>query len=366
MTARILSILPSRLNTDAPGRGSREATAERTPIAWGPVTLALVGRRLGVLILVLPLLAWPVAASAQQVLESAGSRALGMAGAFVGVADDATAVHWNPAGLATGPPAGITIGWVDFQTGNQKAAPAPGASRRTSKFVSLGTWPIGLSYGHFEEGVLGSAAGGATQVDMLRLSQFGATVVQTVTPGLVVGSTLKYLRGTFVSGLAGGASAHDALVSAADLTGTSSGRFDLDLGAMADFGRARLGLMVRNVRQSTFTDGAGTAIQLGRQARMGLAVMPAGGLTLAMDLDLDTVDLQDGPRRILAVGAENRFAARWSLRGGLRWSLEGPRRMVGALGLSVAVQRNLWLDAHYSRGRLDADRGFGVALRAGF
>ncbi len=33
-------------------------------------------------------------------LNSIGSRAFGMGGAFVAVADDATAIHWNPAGLA--------------------------------------------------------------------------------------------------------------------------------------------------------------------------------------------------------------------------------------------------------------------------
>jgi hypothetical protein len=40
--------------------------------------------------------------------------------------------------------------------------------------------------------------------------------------------------------------------------------------------------------------------------------------------------------------------------------------MVGAAGLSVGVRNNLWLDGHYTQGRLDADRGFGGALRAGF
>lgn len=33
-------------------------------------------------------------------LNSVGARALGMGGAFVGVANDATAIYWNPAGLA--------------------------------------------------------------------------------------------------------------------------------------------------------------------------------------------------------------------------------------------------------------------------
>ena len=35
-------------------------------------------------------------------VEVLGVRAQGMAGAFVAVADDATAAYWNPAGLGTG------------------------------------------------------------------------------------------------------------------------------------------------------------------------------------------------------------------------------------------------------------------------
>ena len=38
-----------------------------------------------------------------------GSRAAGMAGAFAGVADDASAVYWNPSGLATGALASFVI-----------------------------------------------------------------------------------------------------------------------------------------------------------------------------------------------------------------------------------------------------------------
>jgi len=40
--------------------------------------------------------------AAAQSTESVGTRAQGMGGAFVGVADDASAVYWNPAGLAGG------------------------------------------------------------------------------------------------------------------------------------------------------------------------------------------------------------------------------------------------------------------------
>ena len=52
----------------------------------------------------LVVLGLPARASGQIVFESTGERALGMAGAFVGVADDATATYWNPSGLASGAP----------------------------------------------------------------------------------------------------------------------------------------------------------------------------------------------------------------------------------------------------------------------
>jgi hypothetical protein len=83
-----------------------------------------------------------------------------------------------------------------------------------------------------------------------------------------------------------------------------------------------------------------------------------------MDLDLDTAALRDGPRRILALGGEKRFQ-HWAIRGGTRWNLEGARQTVGSFGGSVAVRKGLWLDALYTAGHLDADRGFGIAMRAG-
>jgi hypothetical protein len=41
--------------------------------------------------------------AAQHVFESVGERALGMGGAFVAVADDATAVHWESGGSGDRP-----------------------------------------------------------------------------------------------------------------------------------------------------------------------------------------------------------------------------------------------------------------------
>ncbi len=318
-----------------------------------------------VLATMLILLLLPAVSAAQTVWESVGVRALGMGGAFVAVADDATAVYWNPAGLVAGAPGNATMEWAHFRTGNQSGPPVAGPTRRTSKFVSLGTWPVGLSYAKFEEAGLVAAPGGSTRAELLSTSQFGATIVQTLISGLVVGSTLKYIRGKAVTDPVVGASAGDALQQALKFDGHSSGHFDYDLGAMADFGRARLGLTVHNLRSSRFVDTSGSAITLQRQARLGVAVLPTSGLTLAMDVDLDTVILREGPRRMVALGGEDRLG-RWAVRAGVRWNRDGAKHTVAATGLSVAVRQSLWLDGYYSQGRSGSDREFGAALRAGF
>ncbi|MCD4690557.1 type IX secretion system membrane protein PorP/SprF [bacterium] len=58
-------------------------------------------KRTATLVLCAALAFLPAAASANFVEMEVGARAMGMGGAFVAVADDVTALHWNPAGLAT-------------------------------------------------------------------------------------------------------------------------------------------------------------------------------------------------------------------------------------------------------------------------
>lgn len=307
-----------------------------------------------------------VPAASQQVFESVGERALGMGGAFVAVADDASASHWNPAGLALGQPAGMTIGWHRFQVGNPEAAPGPGFARRSATLTSLGTWPLGVSYGKFRTSSLSSGPEDKVVATTLENSLYAATVLHTVTDGLVVGATLKYLRGGVVEMVADEATAGDALERVAEQDADTQGAFDLDLGVMADFRKVRMGLTWKNLRTPSFADNETSANTLPRQARLGLAILPTDGLTLAMDLDLDTVALPDGPRRMLALGGEGRLARRLAVRSGIRWSLEGDRRRVGAVGGSVMFRAGLWLDGHYSQGPTRDDREFGAALRAGF
>jgi len=311
--------------------------------------------------------ALPVAAAAQQTFEVVGSRALGMGGAFVAVADDPTAVFWNPAGLASGQPAGATIEWVRFRNGDRKGTPVAGPWQRSAKFVSLGTWPIGLSYASFDETVLADDPAAAELVARrFSTRHWAATVLQSLSDSLVVGTTLKYVRGTVASGPAAEATTGEALGAGADRDGVTRGTFDLDTSVMFNARVFRVGWTLRNLRSPTFEGPAGTEIELKRRSRVGLAVLPATGLIFAVDLDLNTADLPSGPSRMVAVGAEQMLGSRLAIRGGARWNLEGARSPVGSLGASVALRPGAWLDGHVTHGRAQGERGFGLALRAGW
>jgi hypothetical protein len=85
-----------------------------------------------------------------------------------------------------------------------------------------------------------------------------------------------------------------------------------------------------------------------------------------MDVDLNTVALRDGLRRMFAFGGEGQIGRRLVVRSGGRLNLEDPRQPVGAVGLSIGLRAGVWLDAHYAQGRNDEQREFGAALRAGF
>jgi hypothetical protein len=303
-------------------------------------------------------------AKAQQVFESVGSRALGMGGAFVAVADDGTAAFWNPAGVALSPKGNLTLEWVRFQTGNRDQPPAPGPTNRTASFATFGSSNFSLSYGTLQGADLVTTSSG-TMAEMLKTTQYGATVLQGVAPGVILGSTLKLVRGFAASEAAVGTSGSNALSQVSGLHGQTVTRFDFDVGLMVDMKQVRLGLVAKNLEEPTFPEPRGSPFTLHRQLRAGVAVLPTSGLTLALDLDLDTIDLRGGLRRMIAFGGEDRIGARFALRGGLRWSVTGDRQLVGSAGVSVAVRPGAWIDGHYTQGALDGDRGFGIAFRVG-
>src|SRR5262245_200858 len=143
-----------------------------------------------------------VTSAAAQPFESVGERALGMGGAFVAVANDSTATWWNPAGLASGPFLDLTFGRASASDSEYPA------SQSGDWWFSLGTPPLGVSYYRFKiTDIRAIPPTGTAEADRedraagegirsLSISQFGATVLHTITTGVTAGATVKYVRGT--------------------------------------------------------------------------------------------------------------------------------------------------------------------------
>lgn len=332
----------------------------------------------------LPLLLVASGAGAQS-FESVGIRAQGMGGAFVAVADDATATWWNPAGLASGAFFSAVLERDRLQepsTDRDQAGLPRSASRVDSGGFAVAFPALGLSYYRLRVSEIRAASPtgaspvgrqdqrpAASGLSALVLQQFGATVGQSLGAHLVVGATLKLVRGSAAtaSGDGGGAS----LDRASSLDGVGRTRGDVDLGAMAAFGPARLGLAVRNVTRPAFGDGA-EAVTLGRQARAGLAVTGGGPgapaqVTVALDADLTTRATPVGDERRVAAGVETwLLRRRLGVRGGVSGSTVGASRTAGSLGVSVALKSGMYFDAEATGGGDEALRGWGFALRVTF
>src|SRR5262245_64075151 len=83
--------------------------------------------------------------AAAQMWELVGTRAQGMGGAFVAVADDATATWWNPAGLATGATLSLVWDMADNLAPRDPLRQGP-ASLGETMGLALTTPAIGLRY----------------------------------------------------------------------------------------------------------------------------------------------------------------------------------------------------------------------------
>jgi hypothetical protein len=276
-----------------------------------------------------------------QSFDGVGLRAQGMGGAFVAVADDATATWWNPAGLATGAYFNAVL-----EYDRTRDPPETGGG------IAVAFPALGLSYYRLpisEMRVVTSTdqTPGSRQ-DVRGLSQYGATAGQSLGKHLVVASTIKLVR-------------------------AGETRGDLDLGAMASLGVVRLGLVVRNVRQPTFSaDSGGTTLELPRQARAGAALVargngPVNGLALAVDADLTTLPTSRGDQRRVAAGLEV-WAFRRSLgvRTGLSANAIGDSDTSISGGISLAVRSGTYVEAHATGGSEATRRRWGLGVRVTF
>lgn len=262
-----------------------------------------------------------------------------MAGAFVAVADDATAVYWNPAGLATGHFLSVL---VDRSAAEQRGAGARRAPAVTGSgtIAALSTNEVAFSY--YRLRVDGARS--------LLTHNVAITGAQFAFPGVSFGTSLRYVRGA-----AGGLRGRHA--------------FDIDVGAMIGNDTLRVGIVARNLRRPRLETPGGGGVRLARRVRAGLALRTVAGLLLAADLDLTRVgpDAPGGARRNAAAGAEHWFGQWLGVRGGARVNLEAAEpQLVGAVGLSVALTSGVYLDGQLTRGREASERGWGVAARVGF
>src|SRR5215204_440103 len=256
--------------------------------------------------------------------QDPGVRAAGMGGAFTAVADDGSAVFWNPAGLGTGAFFSLVL---DRNTAEDGSA----------TLIALGTPPLGLSY---YRTATGDRANGRNS---LVAHHAGVTVVQSLGDrGLTVGATLKAVRGVVGSGSG---------------SSVSSTKFDADFGVMASGSLGRLGLTVHNLFEPEFT-GPVTPVSLDRRVRAGISLNTSKLTTMSADVDLV------GKVKQAAVGGELHAITKAWLRGGVHWNTSGADTApIGSVGGTVAVYGSTVADVQVSFGSEQGNRGWGAGLR---
>lgn len=332
---------------------------------------------LGALIGLLPSLAH------SQTFPAVGTRAQGMGGAFVGVADDGTAIYWNPAGLAAGSYFSLALDHgvgEPTQQGNRG-----GDSKNTIIGVSMPA--LGLGYYRLEaRSVVPSllllpvdevpssrnlSAVEPVRVNSLVTHHTGVTLVQSLMQGVAVGTTLKAVNGSAASTLVDAVTVEGALDRDVDeVFGDSRTEFDFDIGVMASGGGLKVGLTVRNVLEPGFQlPGGGDELTLDRQARAGLSYQVHTNWLAAADFDLLRSRDAFGERRDIALGVEGKVIGRAYVRSGLSFNtvdtpgIEDERGLAYSIGGSYAPKAAIFIDGQLTTGDDRTGRRWSVATR---
>src|SRR5689334_6829487 len=197
------------------------------------LSLMSVIRKLAILITLL-------SASAAYAQSPVGTRAEGMAGAYVGVADDATAVYWNPAGVASAPIVSAVVS-LGIPVKHGDSAQSSVDKRDKGGIVAVSATAIGVAYyrltayglGALEPAVTGSNSREEVgrSVHAITTQTVGVSLVQSLTENIVVGATPKFVR--------------------AD----DGNAIDVDAGVMYSRHHVRLGLVARNLTAPSFESG---------------------------------------------------------------------------------------------------------------
>ena len=322
-----------------------------------------------VVLLVVMAAAWAQSAAAQA-FDPVTTRAAGMAGAFVAVTDDASAVYWNPAALASGSYFSLLLDRTSAEATMDD--PSLGGSR-SATFIALGTPPFGASYYRLRYTWVSPPAGGS---DSFRMGQSlithntGVTLLHSIAAGLSIGTTLKLVRGIATSGNLPPGDLDDLLDDTGDLIGKATNKFDADAGLAYVHSGLRAGLTVHNMVNPKFEATDGTRLELEPQARAGVSLSSPHGFLIAADLDLNDVRGPLGRVQQFALGSEARFLPRAYARAGFRMNTlggePGGHAPVFTVGGSFAVLSSLWIDGQGTVGSDAGGPGWGVAARVAF
>ncbi len=271
-----------------------------------------------------------------------------MGGAFVGVADDATAVYWNPAGLATGAIVSLNVEFGGLEpAGTDQVAPR-------HALLAFSLPPLGLAY--YRQGVFGVGAPGTvvtggqsrqevgTSVHTFATSTVGVSLLQSLTDHLVVSVTPKVVWGG------------------------ESTRPDVDGSVMVAANRFRAGMVARHLASPSF-DLDGAEVELEPQVRLGGgwgSGWPGNSrVVVAVDGDVTRRATPSGERRDVAAGLETWWLARRvGLRGGVRGSTTGEARTVVSAGASALVA-GFYVEGFVAAGQAD-ERSWSLGLRYSF
>jgi len=277
-----------------------------------------------------------------QTFDQVGERAQGMGGAFVAVADDASAIYWNPGGLAN-------VYQFDSQLDIGVREPFSGISDEKGSrtlFIGAAMPALGLAYYRTRTAVRPPGSrknegSGEVRVSTLATGNASVSLLQTIVDTLVIGTTLRVAHG------------------GADTA------FDLDLGAMGALGDLRMGMTARNLRHGLGSE---------RQVRAGVAFAPRslptgayGPFSIAFDADLSRTATPAGDTREAAVGSEQ-----WWVKGvlgtraGVHWSTLNEAEPVVSGGLTVRIWRRLFVEGHMTKGNASRDSSWGTAARLTF
>ena len=214
-----------------------------------------------------------------------------MGGAFVAVADDATAVYWNPAGLALG---GAFFSLVlDARSARSRSRrragrPSEAVGERSSR------WPrrrSALSYYRLEPDARLAPAARCRSPPMPRRAPRRPTTPASPRPvhdaAFAVGDDAEAVRGDRRVGVVLDGESRWTICSIKRALPSRARPVRRRCRRHGEARRVRLGLTVRNITSRTSTRRGASTIELKRQSRAGVAYLGVPGLIVAADVDLE-------------------------------------------------------------------------------